>query len=94
MQKADVRDRMKELIKDRLGGRASDVFKSRVFKIIDDLSGAPSEMEPGLNSVRIAIKLHFDDELSEELYQKLHNMLDVPAERSAALRERRKTPTG
>lgn len=74
MNTNDMRSRMKEEVTRSIGGMASDIFKTRVYRMIDDLSGSPEEMEPGLNNVRLAIKLHFDDALSEKVYGHLRRM--------------------
>ena len=74
MEMNAVRHDMKEAIRQKIGGAASEVFTARVNRMIDELSVFPEEMEAGLNNVRITIKLHFDDALSEEVYQQLQSM--------------------
>ena len=67
----DLKDRMKAALDKRFEGKASDVFRTRVQGIIDGMPDDPRQMEAGLNNVRIAIKLLFDDDLSVEIHEEL-----------------------
>jgi len=71
MGSADLKEKMKEFIKTRFEGKASDVFVSRINAIIDGLPDDTSAMSPGLNNVRIAVKLLFDDKLSDDIHEEL-----------------------
>jgi len=74
METNEVKHGMKEAIRQRIGGMASEVFTTRVNRMIDELSVLPAEMDAGLNNVRILIKLHFDDVLSEDVYRQLQSL--------------------
>jgi hypothetical protein len=67
----DLREKMKECLHKRFEGKASVVFMGRLSNIINNLPDDPSGMEEGINNVRIAIKLLFDDGLSKDVHEEL-----------------------
>ena len=69
-----LKERMREVLDKRFEGKATDVFRERIYKIIDAMPDDPGQMDEGLNNVRIAIKLLFDDDLSREMHEELSLM--------------------
>jgi hypothetical protein len=78
MAAEDLKGKMKDYLEVRFEGRASSVFLSRVGTIIDNMPDNPSAMEDGLNNLRIAVKLLFDDTLSDDIYEELRLMAKYP----------------
>ena len=78
MAAEDLKGKMKDYLEVRFEGRASRVFLSRVGTIIDNMPDNPSAMDDGLNNVRIAVKLLFDDTLSDDIYEELRLMAKYP----------------
>lgn len=78
MAPADLKGKMKDYLTVRFEGRASSVFLSRVGTIIDNMPDNPSAMDEGLNNVRIAVKLLFDDTLSDDIHEELRLMAKYP----------------
>ena len=74
----DLKEKMKEYLEVRFEGRASGIFLSRISTIIDRMPDNPSAMDEGLNNVRIAVKLLFDDTLSDDIYDELRLMAKYP----------------
>ena len=74
----DLKDKMKEYLEARFEGKASGLFLSRIGTIIDKMPDNPSAMGEGLNNVRIAVKLLFDDTLSDDIYEELRLMAKYP----------------
>jgi hypothetical protein len=70
-----LKDSMKEALDKRFEGKATDVFRQRIHKIVDGMPDDPAQMDGGLNNVRIAIKLLFDDDLSREMHEELSLMV-------------------
>jgi hypothetical protein len=69
-----LKERMKATLDKRFEGKATDVFRQRIHKIVDAMPDDPEQMDGGLNNVRIAIKLLFDDDLSREMHEELSLM--------------------
>ena len=78
MAAEDLKGKMKDYLEVRFEGRASSIFLSRVRTIIDNMPDNPSAMNDGLNNVRIAVKLLFDDTLSDDIYEELRLMAKYP----------------
>ena len=78
MAAVDLKGKMKDYLQVRFEGRASSIFLSRVGTIIDNMPDNPSAMDDGLNNVRIAVKLLFDDTLSDDIYEELRLMAKYP----------------
>jgi hypothetical protein len=78
MAAEDLKGKMKDYLQVRFEGRASSIFLSRVGTIIDNMPDNPSAMDDGLNNVRIAVKLLFDDTLSDDIYEELRLMAKYP----------------
>jgi len=78
MAAPDLKEKMKDFLAVRFEGRGSGVFLSRVGTIIDNMPDNPSAMDEGLNNVRIAVKLLFDDTLSDDIYEELRLMAKYP----------------
>lgn len=74
MAPPDPRRKMKEYLLERFEGKASPVFMGRLSNIIDKMPDDPAEMGEGINKVRIAIKLLFDDRLSQDVHEELRLM--------------------
>jgi hypothetical protein len=78
MAAEDLKGKMKDYLQVRFEGRASSIFLSRVGTIIDNMPDNPSAMDDGPNNVRIAVKLLFDDTLSDDIYEELRLMAKYP----------------
>ena len=78
MAAEDLKGKMRDYLQVRFEGRASSIFLSRIGTIIDKMPDNPSAMDDGLNNVRIAVKLLFDDTLSDDIYEELRLMAKYP----------------
>lgn len=74
MAPTDLKEKMKEYLEKRFDGKASAVFMDRMAKIIDGMPDDAAAMDQGLNNIRIAVKLLFDDNLSEDVHEELRLM--------------------
>lgn len=76
-----LKKRLKDIVDQAIDGKTSSTLREQLFQIIDEAGDESTEIEKGLEKVRITIKLFIDEKLAERVSQDLRSAVTSAAAR-------------